>query len=196
MLRLLLEEDLFPPALSCMSYFRTTISSVGHPMESIEKGNTPPMSSWNDQVVNPDTVAPWQQDITQLDDGRHQAKHIGTQSIGIHTDETESMDTTFLFSNICFQSMAHTFHSCDIFSNTIYRLFGYADDMRSENTSHAEEILHGQPFFSEKAVSTVDFTDGLPPANIFHNKEEQTRHSALSGQNRFFLIFNLILAER
>ena len=53
--------------------------------------------------------------------------------------------------------------------------------MRSENIIHAQEVLHGQPFFSEKAVSTVDFTDGLPPANIFHNEEEQTRHSALSG---------------
>ena len=186
MLRLLLEEDLFPPALSCMSYFRTTISSFGHPTEPIEKGNSQPMSSWNDQVVNPDTVAPRQQDIAQLDDGRHHAEHIGMQSIGIHTDDTESMDKTFLFSTICFQSMARTFHSCDIFSNAIYRIFGYANDMRTENTIHTEEILHGQPFFSKKAVSTVDFTNGLPPANTFHNEEEQTRQSALSGHIAYF----------
>ena len=182
MLRLLLEEDLFPPALSCMSYFRTTISSFGHPTEPIEMGNSQPMSSWNVQVVNPDTVAPRQQDIMLLDNGRHQADYIGMQSIGIHADDTESMDKTFLFSTICFQSMAHTFHSCDIFSDAIYRIFGYANDIRTQNT-HTEETLHGQPFFSEKAVSTVDFTDGLPPANILLNEEEQTRQSALSSQN-------------
>ena len=160
-----------------------TISSFGHPTEPIEMGNSQPMSSWNDQVVNPDTVAPRQQDITLLDNSGYQAAYIGTQSSGTHTVDTETMDKPFLFSSICFQSMAHTFHSCDIFSNTIYRIFGYANDMRTENITPTEETLHGQPFFLEKAVSAVDFTDGLPPANILLNEEEQTRHSALSSQN-------------
>ena len=98
-LRLLSEEDSFPPVLSCMSYFRMTISSFGHPIEPIEMGNSQPMSSWNDQVVNPDTVAPRQQDITLLDNRGHQAAYIGTQSSGTHTVDTETMDKTFLFSS-------------------------------------------------------------------------------------------------
>ena len=61
--------------------------------------------------------------------------------------------------------MAQTFLSCNIFSKAIYDIFGHANDTRTENNTHPEEIIHGQPFFSEKAVSTVDFTDGLPPMN-------------------------------
>jgi len=159
-----------------------TISSFGHPHEPIEMGNNQPMSSWNDQVVNPDTVAPRQQEITLLDNGGHHAAYIGIPSSGVHTVDTDAMDKTFLFSTICFQSMAHAFRSCNIFMNAIYDIFGYANDKRTENITQSEEIIHGQPFFSEEAVSTVDFTDGLPPAEILHNKEEQTRQSTLSSQ--------------
>ena len=130
-----------------------TISSFGHPTEPFEMGNSQPMSSWNDQVVNPDTVAPRQQDITLLDNCGHQVAYIGTESNGTHTGDTETMDKTFLFSSICFQSMAHTFLSCNIFMKAIYDIFGHANDKRSENITHTEETIHGQPFFSEKAVS-------------------------------------------
>ena len=65
--------------------------------------------------------------------------------------------------------------------NGIYDLFGLANDNRTDNFTQPEEMIHGQPSFSEKAVSTVDFTDGLPPTEILRNKEEQTRHSALSS---------------
>ena len=73
-LRLLLEVDQFPPALSPMTHFRTTVPSFGHIHELLELGNNQPMSSWNVQVVSPDTVAPRQQDITQLDNGDRDAK--------------------------------------------------------------------------------------------------------------------------
>ena len=165
-----------------------TISSFGHPNEPDELGNIQPMSSWNDHVFNPDTVAPRQQDITLLDNGGHHAANIGMQSSGVHTVDTDAMDKTFLFSTICFQSMAHAFQSCNLFKNAIYDIFGHANDKRSENITHTEETIHGQPFFSEKAVSTVDFTDGLPPTEILRNKEEQTRHSALSSQYIYIYI--------
>ena len=165
-----------------MSYFHMTVSSFGHPNEPVELGNNQPMSSWNYHVVNPDTVAPWQQDITLSDNGGHHAANIGMQSSGVHTVDTDAMDKTFLFSTICFQSMAHAFQSCNLFKNVIYDLFGHANDLRAEHITQSKEIIYGQPSFSEKAVSTVDFTDGLPPTEILRNKEEQTRHSALSSQ--------------
>ena len=164
-----------------------TISSFGHPNEPVELGNNQPMSSWNYHVVNPDTVAPWQQDITLSDNGGHHAANIGMQSSGVHTVDTDAMDKTFLFSTICFQSMAHAFQSCNIFTNAIYGIFGYEDDKRPENIIQTEEIIHGQPFFSEEPVSTVDFTDGLLPVKILLNKEEQTRQSTLSSH--FFIFF-------
>ena len=145
-------------------------------------GNNQPMSSWKDQVVNPDTVAPRQQDITLLDNGGHQAAYIGMHSSDVHTDDSIAMDKTFLFSTICFQSMAHAFRTCNIFTNAIYDIFGHSNDRRAENITHPEEIIHGQPSFSEKAVSTVDFTAGLSPVDMCHNKEESTCHSALSSQ--------------
>ena len=165
-----------------MTHFRMTVSSFGHQHEPIEKGNNQPMSSWNDHVVNPDTVAPRQQEITLLDNGGHHAAYIGMQSSGAHTDDSDAMDKTFLFSTICFQSMARAFHSCNIFTNAIYGIFGHTNDMRTENITQTEEIIHGQPFFSEEPVSTVDFTDGLLPANILLNKEEPTCQSAVSSQ--------------
>ena len=145
-------------------------------------GNNQPMSSWNYHVVNPDTVAPRQQDITLLDNGGHQAAYIGMHSSDVHTDDSIAMDKTFLFSTICFQSMAHAFRTCNIFTNAIYDIFGHSNDKRAENITHPEEIVHGQPSFSEKAVSTVDFTAGLSPVDMCHNKEESTCHSALSSQ--------------
>ena len=145
------------------------------------------MSSWKVQIISPDTVAPQQQDITQLDNGDRDAKDIGMHSSGGHTDDTIVMDPTFLFSSICFQSTALAFQSCNIFKNAIYDLFGHANDLHAGHIIQAEVNIHGQPSFSEKAVSTVDFTDGLPPTDIFRNKEEQTRHSALSSQFFYFL---------
>ena len=145
-------------------------------------GNNQPMSSWKDQAVNPDTVAPRQQDITLLDNGGHQAAYIGMHSSDVHTDDSIAMDKTFLFSTICFQSMAHAFRTCNIFTNAIYDIFGHANDKRTENITQPEGRIHGQPFFSEEAVSTVDFTDGLSPVKILLNKEEQTRQSTLSSQ--------------
>ena len=159
-----------------------TISSFGHPHEPIEMGNNQPMSSWNYHVVNPDTVAPRQQVFTILDNGGHHAAYIGIPSSGVHTIDIDAMDKTFLFSTICFQSMAHAFRSCNIFTNAIYDIFGYANDKRTENITQSEEIIHGQPFSSKEAVSTVDFTDGLLPVKILLNKEEQTRQSTLSSQ--------------
>ena len=136
-LRLFPEVDSFPPVLSCMSHFHMTISSFGHPHEPIEMGNNQPMSSWNDQVVNPDTVAPRQQEITLLDNGGHHAAYIGIPSSRVHTVDTDAMDKTFLFSTICFQSMAHAFRSCNIFTNAIYDIFGYASDKRTENITQS-----------------------------------------------------------
>ena len=164
-----------------MSYFHMTVSSFGHPNEPVELGNNQPMSSWNYHVVNPDTVAPRQQDITLLDNGGHHDAYIGMQSSGVHTVDTDAMDKTFLFSTICFQSMAHAFQSCNLFKNAIYDIFGHANDKRTENITQPEGRIHGQPFFSEEAVSTVDFTDGLLPVKILLNKEEQTRQSTLSS---------------
>ena len=66
--------------------------------------------------------------------------------------------------------------------NGIYDLFGLANDSRTDNYTQPQKIIYGQPSFLERAVSTVDFTDGLPPTEILRNKEEQTRHSALSSQ--------------
>ena len=165
-----------------MTHFRTTISSVGHLHEPLGLGNIQPKSSWSTQVVNPDSVAPRQQDITQLDTGDRDAKDIGMHSSGGHTDDTIVMDPTFLFSSICFQSIALAFQPCNLFMNGIYDLFGLANDNRTDNFTQPEEMIYGQPSLSEKAVSTVDFTDGLPPTEILRNKEEQTRHSALSSQ--------------
>ena len=159
-----------------------TVSSFGHPNEPVELGNNQPMSSWNYHVVNPDTVAPRQQDITLLDNGGHHDAYIGMQSSGVHTVDTDAMDKTFLFSTICFQSMAHAFQSCNLFKNAIYDIFGHANDKRTENITQPEGRIHGQPFFSEEAVSTVDFTDCFLPVKILLNKEEQTRQSTLSSQ--------------
>ena len=165
-----------------MTHFRMTVSSFGHQHEPLELGNNQPMSSWNDQVVNPDTVAPRQQEITLLDKGDRDAKYIGMHSSEVHIDDSNAMEQTFLFSSICFQSTALAFQSCNIFKNAIYDLFGYANDNRTENITQSEEIIYGQPFFSKKAVSTVDFTNGLSPTEILRNKKEQTRYSALSTQ--------------
>ena len=165
-----------------MTHFRSTVSSLGHLHELLESGNIQPMSSWRVKVICPDTVAPQQQDITQLDNGDRDAKDIGMHSSGGHTDDTIVMDPTFLFSPICFQSIALAFRPCNLFMNGIYDLFGLANDNRMGQYSKPKEIIYGQPSFLEKAVSTVDFTDGLPPTEILRNKEEQTRHSALSSQ--------------
>ncbi len=140
------------------------------------------MSSWNVQVVSPDTVAPRQQDITQLDTGDRDAKDIGMHSSEFHIDESSAMDPTFLFSTMCFQPTALAFRSCNLFMNGIYDLFGLANDNRTGQYSNPKEIIYGQPSFLEKAVSTVDFTDGLPPTDIIRNEGEQTRYSALSSQ--------------
>ena len=166
-----------------MTHFRTTVPSIGHLHELIELGNNQPMSSWRVKVISPDTVAPQQQDITQLDKGDRDAKDIGMHSSGGHTDDTIVMDPTFLFSSICFQSIALAFQPCNLFMNGIYDLFGLANDNRTDNFTQPEEMIDGQPSLSEKAVSTVDFTDGLPPTEIIRNKGEQTRYSALSSQN-------------
>ena len=181
-LRLLLEVNKFPPALSPMTHFRTTVPSFGHLHELLELGNNQPMSSWKVQAISPDTVAPRQQDITQLDNGGRDANHIGMHSSEVHTDESIAMDPTFLFSSICFQSTALAFRSCNLFMNGIYDLFGLANDSRTDNYTQPQKIIYGQPSFLERAVSTVDFTDGLPPTEILRNKEEQTRYSALSSQ--------------
>ena len=181
-LRLLLEVNKFPPALSPMTHFRTTVPSFGHLHELLELGNNQPMSSWKVQVISPDTVAPRQQNITQLDNGDRDANYIGMHSSEGHAGESNAMDQTFLFSTMCFQSTALAFQSCNIFKNVIYDLFGFANDPHTEHIIQAVENIHGQPSFSEKAVSTVDFTDGLPPTEILRNKEEQTSHSALSSQ--------------
>ena len=77
--------------------------------------------------------------------------------------------------------MAHAFQSCNLFKNAIYDIFGHANDKRTENITQPEGRIHGQPFFSKEAVSTVDFTDGLLPVKIPLNKEEQTRQSTLSS---------------
>ena len=98
-----------------MTHFRTTVPSVGHLHELLDLGNYQPMSSWNVQVFSPDTVAPRQQDITQLDKGDRDAIYIGMHSSEVHTDESNAMDQTFLFSSICFQSTALAFQSCNIF---------------------------------------------------------------------------------
>ena len=169
-----------------MTHFRTTVPSFGHLHELLELGNNQPMSSWKVQVISPDTVAPRQQDITQLDNGDRDANHIGMHSSEVHTDESIAMDPTFLFSSICFQSTALAFRSCNLFMNGIYDLFGLANDSRTDNYTQPQKIIYGQPSFLERAVSTVDFTDGLPPTEILRNKEEQTRHSALSSQFSLF----------
>ena len=189
-LRLLSEVDLFPPALSCMTHFRTTVPSFGHLHELLELGNNQPMSSWNVQVVSPDTVAPQQQDITHLDKGDRDAKDIGMHSSDGHTYDTIAMDQTFLFSSICFQSTALAFRSCNLFMNGIYDLFGLANDNRTDNFTQSKEIIYGQPSFSEKAVSTVDFTDGLPPTEILRNEGEHTCYSALS--THIYILLSLI----
>ncbi len=159
-LRLLLEVDQFPPALSSMTHFRMTVSSVGHLHEPLGLGNIQPKSSWSMEVVNPDSVAPRQQDITQLDTGDRDAKDIGMHSSEFHRDESSTMDPTFLFSTMCFQPTALAFRSCNLFMNGIYDLFGLANDNRTDNYTQSKEIIYGQPSFSEKAVSTVDCTDG------------------------------------
>ena len=165
-----------------MTHFRTTVSSVGHLHEPFGLGSNQPMSSWNVQVVSPDTVAPRQQDITQLDTGDRDAKDIGMHSSEFHIDESSAMDPTFLFSTMCFQPTALAFRSCNLFMNGIYDLFGLANDNRMGQYNKPKEIIYGQPSFLEKAVSTVDFTDGLPPTDIIRNEGEQTRYSALSSQ--------------
>ena len=165
-----------------MTHFRMTVSSFGHQHEPLGLGNNQPMSSWNMQVVNPDSVAPRQQDITLLDKGDRDAKDIGMHSSEFHTDESSAMDPTFLFSTMCFQPTALAFRSCNVFKNAIYDLFGHANGNRAEHTTQSKEIIYGQPSLSRNAVSTVDFTDGLPPTEILCNKEEQTSHSALSTQ--------------
>ncbi len=181
-LRLLLEVDQFPPALSPMTHFRTTVSSVGHLHEPLGLGNIQPESSWSTHIVNPDSVAPRQQDITQSDTGDRDAKDIGIHSSELHIHESSAMDPTFLFSTMCFQPTALAFRSCNLFMNGIYDLFGLANDNRTDQHNIPKEIIYGQPSFLEKAVSTVDFTDGLPPTDIIRNKGEQTRYSALSSQ--------------
>ena len=123
-----------------------------------------------------------------MDNGDRDANHIGMHSSEFHTDESSAMDQTFLFSTICFQSTALAFRSCNVFKNAIYDLFGHANDNRAEHTTQSKEIIYGQPSFLMKAVSTVDFTVGLPPTEIPRNKEEQTSHSALSTQ----IFINLI----
>ena len=164
-----------------MTHFRSTFSSFGHLYELLELGNNQPMSSWKVQIVSPDSVAPQQQDITQLDNGDRDAKDIGMHSSEFHTDESSAMDPTFLFSTMCFQPTALAFRSCNLFMNGIYDLFGLANDNRTGQYTKPKEIIYGQPSFSEKAVSTVGFTDGLPPTEIIRNKEEQSCHSALSS---------------
>ena len=69
-----------------MTHFRMNVSSFGHQHEPLELGNIQPTSSWNEQVVNPDSVAPQQQDITILDKGDRDAKDIGMHSSEFHTD--------------------------------------------------------------------------------------------------------------
>ena len=67
-----------------MTHFRTTVPSVGHLHEPLGLGNIQPTSSWSMQVVNPDSVAPRQQDITLLDKGDRDAKDIGMHSSDFH----------------------------------------------------------------------------------------------------------------
>ena len=168
-----------------MTHFRMTVSSFGHPYEPLGLGHIQPRSSWSMQVINPDSVAPRQQDITILENGDRDTKDmkdIGMHSSEFHTDESSAMDPTFLFSTMCFQPMALAFRSCNVFRNMIYDLFGHANGNRAEYTTPSKEIIYGQPSLSRNAVSTVDFTDGLSPTEICCNKEEQTSHSALSTQ--------------
>lgn len=152
-LRLLLEVDQFPPALSSMTHFRMTVSSVGHPHELLGLGNIQPESSWSTHIVNPDSVAPKQQDITQSDTGDRDPKDIGMHSSEFHRDESCAMDPTFLFSTVCFQPTALAFRTCNLFMNGIYDLFGLANDNHMGQYSKSKEIIYGQPSFSQKLKS-------------------------------------------
>ena len=171
-----------PSTVECMSSFHTTVSSFGHPYESIEMGNNNPMSSYSDPIADPDEVAPTQQDIMNSESNGHHTVDVGTRNNGDQIVENHTTEMPFLFSTQCLQSMTRYFLPCNIFMNAIYDLFEHKNDKRPENIIPEEEFVHGQPFFSEISVSTSDFANGLPPVNTYRTKGEQSSYAAISKQ--------------
>ena len=158
------------------------MSSDGHSYESIETGNNQPMSSFRGPIADPDMVAPRQHDITMLDSNGHHAVDIEAESDGYDSVDKNATNIPFLFSTRCFQSMAPTFHPCNIFMNMICDLFEHEDNKRPENTIPKEENISGLPFFSKVSVSTTDSTKELSPVNTIRTKRDQTGYAVISAQ--------------
>ena len=134
-----------PSTVECMSSFHTTVSSFGHPYESIEMGNNNPMSSYSDPIADPDEVAPMQQDIMIVESSGHHTVDIEIMHSDQRIVEKHQTRMPFLFSTQCFQSMAQHFLPCNIFMNTICDLFERKNGKRTENIIPKEEDIPGLP---------------------------------------------------
>ena len=161
-----------------MSHIHLAFSSTGHSDESFEMGDYIQMSSYSGPI-DPDMVAPAQQNITIMDNKSHHTVDIDMKKGGACAITQSNKNTPFLFSTISLHSMTLNF-PCNIFANLIYHIFEHKNEERPETLASKEEMIHGQPFPSRNSVSTLDFTNELP--TVICNKGDQTVITRNSNQ--------------